>query len=61
MLDGKIVSVTKGSTTAHVVIDVNGLKVTASITSEAVDDIGLKTGGAAKAAIKAPDVLVAVG
>lgn len=57
---GKVVSITKGATTAHVVIDVNGLKVTASITNAAVDDLGLTVGGAAKAVIKASSVLVAV-
>ena len=41
-LPGTVVSVTKGATTAHVVIDVNGIKVTASITNEADDDLGLK-------------------
>jgi len=60
VFDGKVVSITKGATTAHVVIDVNGLKVTASITNGAVDDLGLKVGGAAKAVIKASSVLVAV-
>ena len=60
VLEGKIVSVKKGSTTAHVTIDVKGSIVTASITNEAVDELGLKAGGAAKAVIKASDVLVAV-
>lgn len=57
---GKVVSVTKGVTTAHVVIDVNGLKFTASITNAAVDDLGLKVGGAAAAVIKASNIMVAV-
>jgi molybdopterin-binding protein len=35
---GKVVSVTKGSTTAHVKIDVGGgVVITSSITNEAVD------------------------
>jgi molybdopterin-binding protein len=59
-LSGTIVDLKKGATTAHVVIDVNGSKITASITNEAVDDLGLKVGGAATAVIKASDVLVAV-
>ena len=33
-----------GATTAHVRIDVGGTVVTASITNESVDDLGLKTG-----------------
>ncbi len=60
VLEGKIVSVKKGSTTAHVAIDVKGSIITASITNEAVDELGLKVGGNAKAVIKASNVLVAV-
>ncbi len=57
---GKILEIKKGATTAHVVLDVKGLKVTASITNEAVDDLGLEVGGEATAIVKASDVLVAV-
>ena len=60
ILEGKIVEVHKGSTTAHVTLDVKGLRITASITNEAVDELGLKAGGTAKAVIKASDVLIAV-
>ncbi|MGQ3673556.1 TOBE domain-containing protein [Xanthobacter sp. TB0136] len=57
---GKILEIKKGATTAHVVLDVQGLKVTASITNEAVDDLNLKVGDEATAIVKASDVLVAV-
>ena len=41
-LKGKIVEVKKGATTAHVRIDIGGGSiVTASITNEAVDELGL--------------------
>ena len=60
-LKGKIVEIKKGATTAHVRIEIaNGLVLTSSITNEAVDDLGLKVGGAASAVIKASDVMVAV-
>ena len=59
-LKGKIVDVTKGATTAHVRIDVGGSVITASITNEAVDELGLKVGGEAYAVVKASDVMVAV-
>jgi molybdopterin-binding protein len=59
-LKGKIVEVTKGQTTSHVRIDIGGAVVTASITNEAVDDLGLKVGQDATAVIKASDVMVAV-
>jgi len=60
-LKGKVVSVTKGATTAHVRIDIgNGVVVTSSITNEAVDELGLVVGGDAYAVVKASDVMVAV-
>jgi len=59
-LRGKIVEVRKGATTAHVSIDVNGTVVTASITNEAVDELGLAVGQDAYAIIKASDVMVGV-
>jgi molybdopterin-binding protein len=61
ILGGKIVEVKKGQTTAHVRIDIGGGKIiTASITNEAVDDLGLAVGMQAHAVIKASDVLVAI-
>jgi len=60
VLKGKIVEVTKGATTAHVRLDVGGTIVTASITNEAVEDLGLVKGMSASAVIKASDVMVAV-
>ncbi len=49
---------TKGQTTAHVEIDIGGAVITASITNEAVDDLGLAVGQDAVAVIKASDVMV---
>lgn len=59
-LKGTIVEVTKGATTAHVRIDVGGSIVTASITNDAVDELGLAVGVEAYAVVKASDVIVAV-
>jgi len=57
-LKGKIVEIKKGATTAHVRLDVNGTIVTASITNDAVDELGLKVGQDGYAIIKASDVMV---
>ncbi len=58
-LKGKIVEVRKGTTTAHIRIDVGGGQiVTAAITNEAVDEMKLATGQEAYAIIKASDVMV---
>jgi molybdopterin-binding protein len=58
ILEGKVVDVTKGATTSHVKIDIGGKVITASITNEAVDDLGLKKGDTASAIIKASDIIV---
>ena len=58
-LKGKILEVKKGATTSHVRIDIGaGVVVLASITNEAVDELGLKQGDAAWAVIKASDVMI---
>lgn len=61
VLPGTVVSITKGATTAHVKIDIgNGSVVTASITNESVDVLGLAVGKPATAIIKSSDVIVGV-
>jgi molybdopterin-binding protein len=57
-LKGRIVAVEKGTTTAHVRIDIGGAVVTSSITNEAVDDLSLRVGDEAYAVIKASDVMI---
>jgi molybdopterin-binding protein len=60
-LKGRIVRVEKGQTTGHVSIDIGGgVTLFASITNEAIDDLGLKVGDEATAVIKASDVMVGV-
>ena len=58
-LPGVIKDIKKGATTAHVQIDVNGVIVTASITNESVDELGIKVGDKVHAVVKASDVMVA--
>ena len=61
VIKGKVVSVEKGATTAHVMIEIGpGQVITSSITNEAVDSLGLKVGGEAYAVVKASDVMIAV-
>jgi molybdopterin-binding protein len=58
-INGKVVMVRKGTTTAHVEIEIGtGVRIMASITNEAVDDLDLKVGDEAIAVIKASDVMV---
>ncbi len=60
ILEGTIKEIKKGATTSHVLIDVKGVIMTASITNESVESLGLSVGGKAKAVIKSSDVMVAV-
>jgi molybdopterin-binding protein len=61
VMPGKVVALTRGVTTSHVKIEVAaGFVVTASITNEAVDELGLSVGKPATAVVKSSDVIVAV-
>jgi molybdopterin-binding protein len=55
---GKIVDVKKGTTTAHVRIDIGGTVITAAITNDSVDELKLEKGKNAYAIIKATSVMV---
>jgi len=58
-LSGKVTSVRKGEAIANVVLDVAGQRLVASITVEAVDELGLSEGSEVTAVIKASDVILA--
>ena len=61
LLKGKVVEVEKGQTTAHVRLDIGDRStITASITNQAVDQLGLRSGQEAYAVIKASNVMIAV-
>jgi molybdopterin-binding protein len=60
VIEGKVLAVNKGATTAHVRLDIGGGVITASITNEAVDELGLVVGQTAFAVIKASDVMIGV-
>jgi molybdopterin-binding protein len=61
ILKGKVVALTRGATTTHVKVEiVEGMVVTASITNEAADDLGLMVGLEAAAIIKASDVMIGI-
>jgi molybdopterin-binding protein len=59
-LRGRVTSITRGEAIANVELDVAGQRLVASITREAVDDLGLDEGSQVTAVIKASDVLLAV-
>jgi molybdopterin-binding protein len=60
-IPGKVKDVQKGTTTAHVHVEIaGGIVLTASITNEAAEDLKLEKGKACHALIKASDVMIAV-
>jgi molybdopterin-binding protein len=59
VLPGKVVSVTKGTTTAHVKVELApGLTVFSAITNEAVEELTLQVGDTVSAVIKSSDVMI---
>jgi molybdopterin-binding protein len=58
-LPATVTSINKGAAIANVVLDVAGQRLVASITVEAVDDLGLGEGSQVTAIIKASDVMIA--
>ncbi len=60
-LRGTVLEIHKGATTSHVVLEIGrGEKLFASITNEAVAELGLEKGKVAMAIVKASDVMIAV-
>ena len=61
VMAGTVVALTKGATTSHVKIEIGaGFVITASITNEAADELGLTVGKKATAIVKSSDVIVGV-
>jgi molybdopterin-binding protein len=59
-IDGTVTGITRGEATANVAVDAGGVRLVASITVEAADELGLTEGSSVTAIIKASDVILAV-
>jgi molybdopterin-binding protein len=59
-LSGTVTQIRRGEAIANVVLDVAGQRLVASITVEAVDELGLAEGSAVTAVVKASDVILAI-
>jgi molybdopterin-binding protein len=59
-LAGTVVAITKGEAIANVELNVAGQRVVASITVEAVEQLGLEAGTEVVAVIKASDVMIGI-
>ncbi|MDQ2760766.1 MAG: TOBE domain-containing protein [Actinomycetota bacterium] len=58
-LHATVINVSRGASIANVELDVGGQRVVASITVEAVDELGIGEGTEVIAVIKASDVMIA--
>jgi molybdopterin-binding protein len=58
-LSGTVSEIRRGEAIANVVLDVAGQRLVASITVEAVDELGLSEGSEVTAIVKASDVMIA--
>ena len=58
-LAGTVKEIRQGEAIANVVLDVNGQRLVASITVEAVQELGLAEGSQVTAIVKASDVMIA--
>jgi molybdopterin-binding protein len=54
-----VTGITHGEAIANVTLDANGIRLVASITVEAVNDLGLSEGSNVTAIIKASEVILA--
>lgn len=55
-----IMSITQGEAIANVALDAGGVRLVASITVEALKELGLEEGSQVTAVVKASDVLIGV-
>lgn len=58
-LSGTVTSINEGAAIGNVTVDVAGQRLVASITVEAIRDLGLREGASVVAIVKASDVILA--
>ena len=59
-IQARVTGITKGEAAANVELDAGGVRLVASITTEAVAELGLTEGTEVTAIVKASDVILAV-
>ena len=60
-IPARVTSITAGEAIANVELDANGVRLVASVTVDAVRDLGLAEGSEVTAVIKASEVILATG
>jgi molybdopterin-binding protein len=58
-IPARVISIHAGEAIANVELDANGIRLVASVTVEAVQDLGLTEGSQVTAVIKASEVILA--
>jgi molybdopterin-binding protein len=59
-IPARVSSINRGEAIANVVLDAKGVRLVASITVEAANDLGLREGSEVVAVVKASDVMIGV-
>jgi len=59
-INATVTSITRGEAIANVVMDAGGVRLVASVTAEAANELGLSEGTEVVAIVKASDVIIAV-
>ncbi len=59
-IPGQVKNITQGEAIANVELEVSGMRLVASVTVEAVRELGIEVGKDVTAVIKASDVMLAV-
>jgi molybdopterin-binding protein len=59
-INATVTGITKGEATANVSLDAGGIRLVASITMEAAEELGLAEGSQVVAIVKASDVILGV-
>ncbi len=59
-ISARVTGITRGEATANVELQANGVRLVASITVEALTELGLAEGSEVVAVVKASDVILAV-
>jgi molybdopterin-binding protein len=59
-ISARVTGIVRGEATANIALDAGGVRLVASITTEAAAELGLAEGSEVIAIIKASDVIVAV-
>jgi molybdopterin-binding protein len=60
-IPARVMSITQGEAIANVVLDAGGVRLVASVTVEAVRELGIQEGSELTAIVKASDIMLGVG